>query len=379
MTLAILELLEANETLQPAAIDAFLEKNGSPIIEGPTITFLYRGRADGVRLRHFIYGLPTLQAFRHIEGTDLWYLSMEVPRGSRIEYKLEVDSHRGTRLIRDPLNTHLAHDPYGANSVCFGTGYHTPDWTKRDPETREGTLEEISLHSEEFGDERTAQVYLPARMRSTRTYPLMICFDGADYLRFAHMKTVLDNLIHRYEIAPMIVVFTHSADRMTEYAADERNSRFVAEELLPHVEDNFPARGRAKDRGLMGASLGAVASFHAAWRSPGTFGNLLLQSGAFAFTDIGKSEKSPILEPVVGFVNEFRGDPGNVVERIFVSCGTYESLIYENRSLVPLLQTTDMEVKYVEARDGHNWENWRDRLREGLSWLFPGPIGLVYE
>jgi len=28
-----------------------------------------------------------------------------------------------------------------------------------------------------------------------------------------------------------------------------------------------------------------------------------------------------------------------------------------------------MEARSVEARDGHNWENWRDRLREGLSWL----------
>ena len=36
--------------------------------------------------------------------------------------------------------------------------------------------------------------------------------------------------------------------------------------------------------------------------------------------------------------------------------------------------STGMEVRYVEARDGHNWENWRDRLREGLSWLFPGPL-----
>jgi enterochelin esterase family protein len=38
-----------------------------------------------------------------------------------------------------------------------------------------------------------------------------------------------------------------------------------------------------------------------------------------------------------------------------------------------------MDVRYVEAADGHNWENWRDRLREGLSWLFPGPLLLVYE
>jgi len=43
------------------------------------------------------------------------------------------------------------------------------------------------------------------------------------------------------------------------------------------------------------------------------------------------------------------------------------------------VQSTGMDVKYVESRDGHNWENWRDRLREGLSWLFPGPQLLVYE
>ena len=62
-----------------------------------------------------------------------------------------------------------------------------------------------------------------------------------------------------------------------------------------------------------------------------------------------------------------------------MSCGVYESLIYENRSLAPLLQRSGMEIRYREARDGHNWENWRDRLRDGLSWLFPGPLWMVYE
>jgi enterochelin esterase family protein len=68
-----------------------------------------------------------------------------------------------------------------------------------------------------------------------------------------------------------------------------------------------------------------------------------------------------------------------VADKAFISCGMHESLIYENRSLIPMLQTTEIELKYVEARDGHNWENWRDRLREGLSWLFPGPLRMVYE
>jgi len=129
----------------------------------------------------------------------------------------------------------------------------------------------------------------------------------------------------------------------------------------------------------MGASFGGVAALATAWRYPGTFGRLLLQSGSFAFTDIGENKRGPTFARVVEFINAFRDKPGKPSEKVYVSCGTYESLIYENRSMVPVLQATGMEVRYEEARDGHNWENWRDRLRSGLSWLFPGPLWMVYE
>ena len=59
---------------------------------------------------------------------------------------------------------------------------------------------------------------------------------------------------------------------------------------------------------------------------------------------------------------------------MFVSCGTYESSSTRTVRWCRSLQATGMEVRYVEARDGHNWENWRDRLRDGLSWLIPGPL-----
>jgi enterochelin esterase family protein len=132
-------------------------------------------------------------------------------------------------------------------------------------------------------------------------------------------------------------------------------------------------------RGLMGASLGGVAALHSAWRFPALFGSLLLQSGSFAFSDIGRNERGPIFSPIVRFMNEFREIPGRPSDKIYMSCGIYESLIYENRSLVPCLQKGGIEVRFEEARDAHNWENWRDRLRNGLSWLFPGPVWMVYE
>ena len=166
---------------------------------------------------------------------------------------------------------------------------------------------------------------------------------------------------------------------MEQYRDSEAHARYLAEDLVPMLERELPLIGRPEGRGLMGASLGAVASLSTAIRYPGMFGRLLLQSGSFAFSDIGDHDRGPMFDPIAEMVNGYRSDPFPVSERVFVSCGTYESLIYENRSLVPVLERTGMTVRYVEAPDGHNWENWRDRLREGLSFLFPGPQWWVYE
>jgi enterochelin esterase family protein len=189
----------------------------------------------------------------------------------------------------------------------------------------------------------------------------------------------LDNLIHRQEIAPVIAVLSRPVDRLREYGADPRHARFLTSELLPFLENRYPLLEAAAHRGLMGASFGAVASLHTAWSHPQVFGRLLLQSGSFAFSEIGPHKWGPAFDSVVAFINTFRENPGRPCERIFVSCGVYEPLIYENRSMIPLLQQTGMNIRYAEARDGHNWENWRDRSREALSWLFPGPLWMVYE
>jgi len=374
----LIQELERSALTGPG-IDEFLAKHDFPIIEGTSVTFAYRGRADQVLLRHWIYSLPSTQAFARLQDTDLWFLTMDLPEKSRVEYKLEVVNGDEHRLLQDPLNPHTALDPYGANSVVHGEGYTFPEWALPDPDAREGEIVDHHIQSDVLRGSRPISVYLPARYRRKRRYPLLVVHDGMDYLRFSVLKTVLDNLIHRLEIEPMIVALTQSPNRLSEYADDERHADFLVKELVPLIEDMYPLRGTPDARGLMGASFGAVASLAAAWRHPGAFGKLFLQSGSFAFTDIGDHDRGPVFDPVVEFTNAFRKNPGRPAERLFVSCGTYESLIYYNRSMVPLLQSTGMDVRYVETRDGHNWENWRDTLRAGLSYLFPGPLWMVYE
>jgi len=375
--LAIREFERGPRTL--AQVEAFLAGREFPVVEGSSVTFVWRGDAHAVNLRHWVYGLPSTQPFRRLAPTDLWYLILELPEASRVEYKIEVVRGPVHQLIEDPLNDRRARDPFGANSVFHTAGYEIPEWAQEDPEAREGRLEEIEVESAVLGRPMPITLYYPARYRTARTYNLLVVHDGPDYLEYAGLKTVLDNLIHRLEIPGLIAALVHSDHRLVEYANHVPHAEFLRKELVPRLEEDLPLAGTPAGRALMGASFGAVAAFSTAVRYPNFFGRLLLQSGSFAFSDTGFHERGPAFDPVVDFMNQWRDEPCRVANRVYVSCGTYESLIYENRSLVPLLQSTGMLVRYTEARDGHNWENWRDRLREGLSWLYPGPLWMVYE
>jgi len=366
--------------LDDEAVSRFLERFGSPIVESSLTTFLHRGEADGVSVRHRVVGLPDPLPMRRIEGTDLWFVVVDLPSGSRIEYQLEVSIEGRHDRFNDPFNPRLAHNPFGASTVCYAAGYRVPDWALPDEESRPGELVELSVRSRALRRETTPLVYLPARYRRTNRYPLVVVHDGTDYLNFAAMKNVLDNLIHRLEVAELIAVFTRPGNRLVEYANGAAHARYLTAELVPTLEDELPLAGVPAGRCLMGSSFGGIASLATAVRNPGHYGSLLVQSASFVFTDIGTDHGGgPAFDPVVKFVNRYRQQPTRAVERMFASCGVYEPLITGNRAMMPVFTEAGMEVKYVESRDGHNWESWRDRLRDGLSWLFPGPQKFYYE
>jgi enterochelin esterase-like enzyme len=376
-----IEELARREHVSGDDVDAFLAEHEVPIIEGERATFLFRGHADEVHVRHRIVELPDRLPMERVEGTDLWFRVLELPHGSRVEYRLEVAVDGEHHEFDDPLNPRRAPNPFGANAVCYGAGYETPDWTHHDPDARPGRLEEIQVTSAAFGEVRPVTLYLPARFRSTARYPLLVVHDGGDYLRYAAMQTVLDNLIHRLDVAEMVVAFLHPGDRLAEYPDDPAHAAFVTDDLVPDLEQRLPLVGHRTARCLLGSSFGAIAALSVAARAPDVYGSVVLQSGSFVFTDIHAADHGggEVFDPVVRFVNRYRSDPQRVADRVYVSCGTYEPLIVRNRAMVPTFRSTGMEVRFDEARDGHNWENWRDRLRDALSWVYPGPQRLYYE
>ena len=364
------------------ALESFVAENQLPLFDGGMATFFFwiDEPLEAVYLVHWVFGLESRQQFHRVPHTDAWYLRLELPPRARIEYKMEIHHSGGTRWVRDPHTPLHAFDPFGSNSVCATPGYVEPPWVDVEPGVRPGEMTSFTFDSEVYGDQREIKVYLPQEYKPHKQYPLLICHDGDDYLQFAAMKEVLDNLIQRREVRPLVVAFTRGHDRNREYGANPRQPAFLVDEVLPEVRRRFGISDDPRELGLMGASFGGVSSLYCAWTRPGVFGRLLLQSGSFVFTDVGDHGRGELWDPVVEFVNRLRETPDRLGHpRIYMSCGTFESLITFNRALAPLLREAGHDVRFDEANDGHNWIAWRDRLREGLTWLFPGFLWMYYD
>ncbi len=379
-------LCERHPSATRTILKNFTRANAFPMLDGDAATFFFwdGSATDSVHLINWVFGLESRLPMQRIGKTNAFYLQLELPHRARVEYKLEIERHGRRAWVRDPLNERQAFDPFGSNSVCPMPGYYEPIWVVPEPQCRSGSMETFELESAVWGDRRTIRVYLPNEHKRTKSYPLLICHDGSDYLRFANMKTVLDNLIGRHEVKPIIVAFIDGGQRNVEYGAHPDHPRFVVDELLPALEARYKIDPDPSERGIMGASFGGVASLWTAWNRPDTFGRLLLQSGSFVFTDVGDHGRGPLWDPVVAFINQFRTNLTRPVaglsdRRIFMSCGVFESLIHYNRSLAPGLRRAGVPTRFVEAQDGHNWICWRDRLREALTWLFPGHLWMYYE
>jgi enterochelin esterase family protein len=356
----------------PEAIAAFLAGHEFPLIEPEAATFAFHGGAERVAMLRFIHAGANRVPFNRQSDTDLWLLRLPVANGGRFEYKLAVTRHGREEWAIDPLNPARAEDPFGQNSVCRTFGYARPEWSEPRGAPA-GRVETIEVASATFGETRVERVYLPTGYAENGGHPLVIIHDGDDFMTYADLAVSLDNLIEAGDLPPMVAALVQTRDRMGEYARGRRHARYLVRELLPALEARFWLSKRSQDRVLLGASLGAVASLSTAFRYPGHFGGLVLNSGSFIL-DERKLERRPhpVFHRIARLVRALRRAPPLPGTRAFVSTGELEGLAGENRALATFLRERGVDVLFKSAWDGHHWHNWRDQLRDGLRWVLRG-------
>lgn len=348
-------------------------KQGIPWIDSNKndVTFLYRGAADSVK----VYGDFTSWSFKlklkRLPETDLFYLKLSFEQDARLDYKLIVNE----RDQLDPFNKNIAPSGYGVNSELVMPDFVRSNEQKENEKAPKGSLTTLNHTSKMLGYDHKILVYLPAEyVAGTTQYPVVYFQDGSDYVSFAKVPTILDNMIASKAIPPLIGVFivppTETArNRSTEYSLNDAYVKFLSTELIPFIDKKYRTTQTSEGRFVIGASFGGLISLYLAFMNPNQFSAVASQSGFISF-------RNDTLQTVF---KQSRAKP----IRIYIDVGTYEKNIggtptglFENnfysahRRFQKTLNEKEYMHEYREFHDGHSWGRWRNELPYILRWFF---------
>lgn len=341
---------------------ARIEEEGTPLIDHDQVTFVWRGlhspelRGDITGWQH---GEPL--TLEHI-ATGFWIYQTHLPMDAYIEYAYT----KGEERYPDPYNIHKVPDGFGEYNHSFSMplAEHT-DLVHRKRDVPAGRISRHQVETQQMVAGRKRRVFL-YQPQVEQPCPLVVVWDGNDYLRRARLAVILDNLIAQRRVQPVaLAMVAHGGPlRGIEYACSESTLWFLDQVILPlaHEHLNLVDIGKSPGSfGVVGASLGGLMALFTALRRPDVFGKVLSQSGAFGFHNYENI--------VFDLVRYLPVTPMS----IWMDVGTFDlpPLPTPNQRMAALLNSRGYRVVYREYSGGHNYTSWQDEVWRGLENLYP--------
>jgi enterochelin esterase family protein len=215
----------------------------------------------------------------------------------------------------DPGNPLVMWGGYGPNSELRMPDYVYPMETVRREDVPRGTLHPSeSFRSFNLGHEVAYRVYTPAGYDTLGALPSIYVTDGHEYAadHMGSMVIVLDNLIADGRIEPAVAVFIDPRDlenpynnrRTTHYVANPSFVNYVADELIPAIDQKYKSDSTAQRRAILGTSLGGSNAAYFGATMPDLFGNVAIQSPAFGgWSEVYDSYRDPSLSTLKVFLS----------------------------------------------------------------------------
>lgn len=382
----------------PGVESDFWEKTkraGTPLVEpiaGDTanvlFTFLWHGDSatHNVALVNAAIASddPRQALLTRIAGTDVWYRSFPARADARFAYELSVNDNlvpfdqvtdwgvRASTFRRDPNNTRIYHAAIFGRDISYAEGPRAPaeEWIVPRPVPK-GRVEQTTFTSAQLGTTREVWIYTPPgydTLARTTALPLLLTFDGGEFVSSVPVPTMLDNLIAAKRIAPMVAVFVGSPEgqRDVELNANARYADVIATELVPWARSRVRIAASPERNIVAGSSLGGLAAAYVAQRHPELFGNVLSQSGAFMYSPPDDAKAERLTRDIAAAP---RRDVAYYIEAGVYEAGRFEKgvdLLSSNRHLRDVLREKGNRVTYAEYAGGHSDLNWRSGFAKGL-------------
>ncbi|MFZ2096936.1 MAG: alpha/beta hydrolase-fold protein [Anaerolineales bacterium] len=346
----------------PDSILERLKTDQTPLIDQNTATFVWRGRSTPLLVGDFTgwdEGKP-IKLVKRERG--LWIYQLELPSDAYIEYNYQ----RGEESLDDPFNPRRTPNGVGGFNQYFSMPEYKPtELDRKKRHVAHGTVREYKLPTDFFvsGNERKVYLYQPP---SNEKVPLVVVWDGQDYLHRIKLNYMVDNLIAEGRIQPIALAFVSNGgqkSRMSEYACNEATLAFLMTGVMPlaakelNLMDTHTFPG---EFGVLGSSMGGLMALYTGARFPQVFGKVISQSGAFSWGDFDM------------VVFDLLNHPEERTLKIWIDVGIYDltGLLDSNRKMRDLLVERNYRLIYREYHAGHNQPAWRDDIWRGLEALY---------
>ncbi|MBE2183580.1 MAG: esterase family protein, partial [Anaerolineae bacterium] len=169
--------------------------SGNPLIEGTTATFVWEGDTPPILAGDFTGWRRDFAITEWRQEADYWVATVMLPKDGYVEYAFFSADDDDAR-VRDPLNNQRTWN--GVNN--YNHNFYMPE-AGPSPLLRvrrgvpRGTVTRYEIESHWISARKTRPLYLYEPPNATAPYPLMVVWDGPDYLRRGRLTQIVDNLI----------------------------------------------------------------------------------------------------------------------------------------------------------------------------------------
>jgi enterochelin esterase family protein len=307
------------------------------------------------------------------DGQGVWSATTEPLEPDFYGYSFLVD---GLRVI-DSNNPLMKYNLLSTESEVHVPGPASLPWEIND--VPRGVVHRHTYKSAAADDERAYFVYTPPGYNATskKRYPVLYLLhgysdDATAWWSVGRANVILDNLIARGEVKPMIVVMPlgygtmdivrRGWGRVREPDLWQRNvSQFGAtlfDEVLPQVEKEYRVSDDRKTRAIAGLSMGGAESLTVGLNNPDRFAWI----GAFSSGGLGTNfaQTFPNLD----------AKANDSLRLLWISCGKDDGLLKPNQEFVQWLDTEGVRHTWTEVPGVHSWRVWRRNLAAFTPLLF---------
>ncbi|MTH53196.1 esterase family protein [Bacillus mangrovi] len=239
-------------------------------------------------------------------------------------------------------------------------------------EKQTGVVKESSFFSESLNEELTVLTYLPKSYSPLYKYSLLIAQDGQDYFRLGRIARQYEALLEKEEAENVIIVgipYKDVQDRRAKYHPDGEKfsayKRFLAHELVPYLDNEYPVYQVGQGRALIGDSLAATIGLMTAFDYPNIFGKVIMQS-PYVDDSVIEAAENFSSSPDITIFHQI----GKKETEVKTTAGEVQNFLEPNRMLQKAIEKKGFPYLYEEFDGDHTWTHWQPLLPKALKAMF---------